>query len=451
MRDAEAPTPMSSANIDAPKGSTKAMVLFILVLVYTFNFIDRQILGILAGPIKAELHLDDEHLGWMSGPSFALFYTAMGIPIAWLADRYNRVAIVSISLATWSFFTALCGLTIVIAAWIAPYATSFMGVTMAFWILFLARVGVGVGEAGGVAPSYSLIADYFPPAERARALSIFSFGIPIGSALGVLFGGLLAAKIHWTWAFIIVGGAGFFLAPLMWWLVKEPKRGQLDTPGVKPEAPPFTSVLKELSAKPSFWLLSFGASASSIMGYGLIFWLPSYFERSLGMPLIDRSYYYAAILFIGGVAGIWLGGWLADKLGQANKTVYALAPAVAFILTAPLYVAAVNTQDWALAFVLFMIPQALALVWIGPVVAGVQGLVRPGARALASAIFLFINNLIGIGLGSLLIGMISKSFAAAYGAESLRMAILYCLGFYVVAAVLMLLAARTINRDWNKA
>lgn len=451
MRDAVAPTPASGAPSDAPSSATKTTVLFILVLVYTFNFIDRQILGILAGPIKQELHLDDGHLGWMSGPAFALFYTALGIPIAWLADRYNRVAIVSISLATWSFFTALCGLTIVITAWLAPYATSFLGVTMAFWVLFFARVGVGVGEAGGVAPSYSLIADYFPPSERARALSIFSFGIPIGSALGVLFGGLLAAKIHWTWAFIIVGAAGIVLAPLMWWLVKEPKRGQFDGQGAKPEAPAFTTVLKELSGKPSFWFLSFGASASSIMGYGLIFWLPSYFERSLAMPLVERSYYYAAILFLGGVAGIWLGGWLADKLGQAKRTIYALAPAIAFILTAPLYVAAVNTQDWVLAFVLFLIPQALALVWIGPVVAGVQGLVQPGARALASAMFLFINNLIGIGLGSLLIGLISKSLAAAYGAESLRMAIQYCLGFYVIAAVLMLLAARTIDRDWAKA
>jgi MFS family permease len=440
------------ASADAPSARTKAYVLFVLVLVYTFNFIDRQILGILAGPIKAELNLNDAHLGWMSGPAFALFYTALGIPIAWLADRANRVAIVSVSLATWSFFTALCGATVVVTAWLAPHATSLFGVTMAFWVLFLARVGVGVGEAGGVAPSYSLISDYFPPEERARALAIFSFGIPIGSSLGVLFGGLLAAKIHWTWAFVIVGGVGFLLAPLMWWTVKEPLRGRFDSSAAKAaQSPSFGAVLKELSTKPSFWLLSFGASASSIMGYGLIFWLPSYLERSLHMGLVDRSYYYAAILFFGGVAGIWLGGWLADKLGQARKAVFALAPAFAFLLTAPLYVAAVMTTDWALAFGLFLIPQALALVWIGPVIAGVQGLVQPRARALASAIFLFINNLIGIGLGSLLIGAISEALKASYGADSLRMAILYCLGFYLVAAALMFLAARTIGRDWAKA
>lgn len=417
-----------------PTGGTKAWVLFVLILVYTFNFIDRQIIGILAEPIKKELMLDDTQLGLMGGLAFALFYTALGIPIAWLADRRNRVAIVSISLAIWSAFTALCG---------------FAG---NFWQLFLARVGVGVGEAGGVAPSYSLIADYFPPKERARALAAFSFGIPIGSAAGVLFGGLIAAHIDWRWAFVIVGVAGLALAPLMWFTVKEPMRGRYDAPSAAPQpAPAIGAVLKELSGKPSFWLMSFGASASSIMGYGLIFWLPSFFARSFGLELEQRAWYYAAIIFFGGVVGIWMGGWLADKLGQAKKSMFALVPAVAFCLAAPAYAIGVMNNDLALGFVLFVIPQALSLVWIGPVLAGVQGLVQPQARAVASAIFLFINNLIGIGLGTLLMGRISDALKTVYGDESLRMAILYCTGFYLVAAVLMLLAARTLGRDWAKA
>lgn len=414
--------------------ATKAYVLFILILVYTFNFIDRQIIGILAGPIKAELGLSDTELGLMGGLAFALFYTALGIPIAWLADRRNRVAIVSVSLAVWSAFTALCG---------------FAG---NFWQLFLARVGVGVGEAGGVAPSYSLIADYFPPKERARALAAFSFGIPIGSALGVLFGGLIAAHIDWRWAFIIVGCAGVLLAPLMWFTVKEPVRGRFDPQTATPQpAPPISAVLKEISTKPSFWLMSFGASASSVMGYGLIFWLPSFFERSFGLGLADRAWYYAGILLFGGVIGIWMGGWLADKLGQAKKSMYALVPATAFILAAPAYALGVMTNDLVMGFFLFLIPQALSLVWIGPVLAGVQGLVQPRARAVASAIFLFINNLIGIGLGTLLMGRISDALRSVYGDESLRMAILYCTGFYVLAAVLMLLASRTLKRDWAQA
>lgn len=429
MTDAPSTEAVREAAGDPP--ATKAYVLFILILVYTFNFIDRQIIGILAGPIKAELGLNDTQLGLMGGLAFALFYTALGIPIAWLADRRNRVAIVSISLAVWSAFTAVCGLA------------------SNFWQLFLARVGVGVGEAGGVAPSYSLIADYFPPKERARALAAFSFGIPIGSALGVLFGGLIAAHIDWRWAFIIVGFAGVLLAPLMWFTVKEPMRGRFDPQTATPQpAPAIGAVLKELSKKPSFWLMSFGASASSVMGYGLIFWLPSFFERSFGLALADRAVYYAGILFFGGVVGIWMGGWLADKLGQAKKSMYALVPAFAFILAAPAYAFGVMTNDLVLGFFLFLAPQALSLVWIGPVLAGVQGLVQPRARAVASAIFLFINNLIGIGLGTLLMGRISDALRAVYGDESLRMAILYCTGFYVLAAVLMLLAARTLKRDW---
>jgi predicted MFS family arabinose efflux permease len=428
----KAPVDQGADPNDAP--TNKAYVLFVLILVYTFNFIDRQIIGILAGPIKAELNLDDTQLGLMGGLAFALFYTALGVPIAWLADRRNRVAIVSISLAVWSAFTAVCGLA------------------GNFWQLFLARVGVGVGEAGGVAPSYSLIADYFPPQERARALAAFSFGIPIGSALGVLFGGLIAAHIDWRWAFIIVGFAGLLLAPLMWFTVKEPVRGRYDPKTATPQpAPAIGAVLKELAAKPSFWLLSFGASASSIMGYGLIFWLPSFFERSFGLSLESRAWYYAAIIFFGGVAGIWLGGWLADKLGQAKRSRYALVPAGAFILAAPAYAIGVMTNDLVIGFVLFLIPQALSLVWIGPVVAGVQGLVQPRARAVASALFLFINNLIGIGLGTLLMGRISDALRAVYGNESLRMAIFYCTGFYVLAAVLMLLASRYLDRDWAKA
>jgi MFS family permease len=234
--------------------------------------------------------------------------------------------------------------------------------------------------------------------------------------------------------------------------VKEPVRGRYDPKTSAPrEAPAIGAVVRELAGKPSFWLMSFGASASSIMGYGLIFWLPSFFERSFGLNLETRAWYYAAIIFFGGVAGIWLGGWLADKLGQARKSMFALVPAAAFILAAPAYAVGVMTNDLVIGFVLFLIPQALSLVWIGPVVAGVQGLVQPNARAVASALFLFINNLIGIGLGTLLMGRISDALRAVYGEESLRMAILYCTAFYVVAAVLMLLAARHLPKDWAKA
>ncbi len=274
-------------------------VLAMLVLVYTFNFIDRQIVGILAVPIKADLGLSDTQLGLMGGLAFALFYTLLGIPIAVLADRRNRSVIVTVALVLWSAMTAACGLA------------------QSFWQLFFARLGVGVGEAGGVAPCYSLVADYFPSGQRARALAVYSFGVPIGSALGILFGGFIASHIDWRAAFMIVGAAGLLVAPLFKIVVREPQRGRFDAPQAWPPAPAgIGAVVRVLARKPSFWGLSLGASASSMMGYGLFFWLPSFLVRSYGLSLLDASLYFGAILLIGGIAGLWLGGSLADRLGR---------------------------------------------------------------------------------------------------------------------------------------
>lgn len=427
----------------------RAWVLFILVVVYTFNFIDRQIVGILAVPIKEELALTDTQLSLMGGLAFALFYTFLGIPIAWLADRKNRVWIMTAALTIWSAMTALCG-----------FAQNF-------WQLFAARLGVGVGEAGGVAPAYSLIADYFPPEKRSRALSIYSFGIPIGSALGILLGGVLTSYLDWRAAFIIVGLAGVAIAPVFRLTLREPKRGGLDGTGVATAPAPIKDVVRTLVRKPSFWGLSLGAASSSMMGYGLIFWLPSFFVRSYGAdlpgffawmpaalvpdgagPLLFASYFYAAILLVGGIAGIWLGGVLADRYGPGRKGAYAMVPAVAFIATIPFFVIGVLSTSLTLSFLVFMVPTALSLVWLGPVLSAFQHLVTPNMRATASAVFLFVNNLIGIGLGNLAIGAISDGLAAQFGDESLRYAILAGTVFYVLAATLLLVTAPRLKKDW---
>ncbi len=429
---ADAATKPAAAGELAETSNYRFYVLFILFLVYTFNFIDRQIIGILAGPIKAELGLTDTQLGLMGGLAFALFYTGLGIPIALLADRYSRVKIVTISLAVWSGFTALCG------------------TAHGFWQLFLYRVGVGVGEAGGVAPSYSLISDYFPPKERARAFAVFSFGIPVGSAAGILFGGLIAAHVDWRAAFVACGLAGLLLAPLMWMTVREPARGRYDPPAPKTAPAPIGLVLRTLATKPSFWLIAFGASASSIMGYGLIFWLPSFLDRSFGMPLVDRSIYYSAIVFFGGLVGIWMGGYLGDRLGQSSKAAYALVPATAFVLCVPFYAVGVMSPSLLLTFFMFLIPAALSLVWLGPVITTIQQLVAPTMRATASAIFLFINNLIGIGFGTVFLGLLSDILVPRFGTESLRYSILVGLSFYMLAAILFFLASRRLERDWHR-
>lgn len=410
----------------------RAYVLLILVLVYTFNFIDRQIVGILAVPIKDDLGLTDTQLGLMGGLAFALFYTGLGIPVALLADRVSRTWIMTIALTLWSAMTAVCGLA------------------QNFWQLFLARLGVGVGEAGGVAPAYSLIADYFPPAQRARALSIYSFGIPIGSAAGIVFGGLIASAIDWRVAFFIVGLAGIVLAPIFRLTVPEPERGRFDGGGgARLVSPRFAEIVRHLARKPSFWTLSLGAACSSMMGYGLFFWLPSFFVRSYGLTLLEASLFFGAILLIGGLAGIWAGGWLADRFGRANRAAYALIPAIAFFATVPFYILGVLSPTLVLSFFLLIVPQALGLAWLGPVIAAIQHLVPPTMRATASAVFLFINNLIGIGLGTVAIGLLSDALTDRFGENALRYSILAGTSFYLFAAGLFLLTTRTLQRDWE--
>jgi predicted MFS family arabinose efflux permease len=226
----------------------RAYVLCMLVLVYTFNFIDRQIVGILAIPIKEDLGLTDTQLGLMGGLAFALLYTTLAIPIAMAADRMSRTWIMTGALVVWSGMTALCG------------------TAQNFWQLFFARVGVGIGEAGGVAPAYSLISDFFPPNQRARALSVFSFGIPIGSALGIVFGGIIATLVDWRFAFLVVGVAGIVLAPIFRATVREPVRGAFDVGGSQSGAASLTEIMRVLLRKPSFWGLSLGASFSSMIG-----------------------------------------------------------------------------------------------------------------------------------------------------------------------------------------
>lgn len=401
-------------------------VLAMLLAVYVFNFVDRQILSILAGPIQADLRLDDAQMGLLGGLAFALLYSTMAVPLAWLADRTGRGRVIAASLALWSLFTAACGL-----------ATGF-------WALFLARVGVGIGEAGGVAPSYAVIADRFPGQRRAFALSVYSLGIPLGSALGVLAGGYIAAKVDWRVAFFAVGAAGLVLAPLVRLVVRDPPQPAA-TAG---DHPRFAAVAATLAAKPAFWLLACGAASSSMLGYGLMFWLPSLLQRSFGLSLIATSWFIGAVLLLGGVSGMLLGGRVADRLGGRDRAWFAWVPALAFVVAVPLFAAGITSASAAAAFALFLVPQALAYVWLGPVLSAVQHLVVPAARATASALFLLINNLIGLGGGIYALGALSRALTPVYGAEALRWSMLWALALYLLAALLLALAGRSLRRDW---
>jgi len=399
--------------------------LAMLLLVYTFNFVDRQILGILASAIKTDLQLSDKQLGLLGGLAFALLYSTLAIPLAWLADRTSRTWVITLSLAVWSLFTGLCG-----------FATGFGQ-------LFAARIGVGVGEAGGIAPSYAVIADMFPPRSRARALAVYSLGIPLGSAAGVMLGGYIAARVDWRTAFFVVGGAGVLLAPLFRLVVREPVR---DAPLA--DRAPVGRVFAILAAKPSFWLLALGAASSSMLGYGLAFWLPSLLTRSFHLDLVETAQFYGAVLLIGGVPGILLGGVIGDRLGGRDRAIYARAPAVAFLVAVPLFAAGILSHSTAAAFLLFLIPQALVYLWLAPVVTAVQHLVPAHMRATASASFLLINNLIGLGAGSFALGAVSDGLAARFGDEALRYAMLGGLSLYLLAGVLMWFASKPLRSDW---
>jgi len=426
---------MATRPLETKAGATSgARILAILLLAYIFNFIDRQIIGVLAVPIKAELGLSDRQLGLMGGIAFALFYSGLAIPIAWLADRRSRVNIIAVSVALWSAFTALCGLA------------------QNFWHLFLARMGVGIGEAGGVAPSYALISDFYPKERRARALAFFSLGIPIGSALGVFFGGWIASHLDWRSAFLIVGLAGLPAALLVKLGIPEPVRGGFDSADGRASepAPPFATVAAALARTPSFWLLSFGAASGSILGYGLIFWLPSFFSRSFGLELTQVGWFYGSIVLVGGVAGTWLGGWLGDRTGPGRPASYALIPAVCFLIAAPCFALGLFAPSLVVGWLLFAFGQMLALAWLGPVIAAVQHIVPPNMRATASASFLFINNLIGIGFGIFFLGFMSDRMTAAHGEDSLRYSILYGLAFYLLSALIYFLAAPRLKRDWHR-
>ena len=400
------------------------LVLALLLIAYIFNFLDRQIVGILGPSIQAELHLSNAEFGAIGGTAFALLYAALGIPLAYLADRTSRSALVAGSLGVWSAFSALCG------------------AVTGYWTLFLCRLGVGVGEAGGVAPSYALIADYFPPEKRARALAIFSLGVPIGLGAGSFIGVRLAALFGWRETFAILGIAGLLLAPFLRFVVRDP-RGTSSSSQV-----PLPTVFPMLARKPAFWLLAFAASASSLCGYGLALWTPKVMMLSFGLDLVATGNFLASLWLIGGCAGVFAGGWLADRLGSADRGWYARLPAIAWILSIPAWGFGLFASNLWIAWPLLLVGSGINILWLGPIITAVQHLVPRPMRATASASFLLINNLIGLGVGPWLIGRLSDGLNADYGANALRDAAVLCLGFYLLAAILALFSIRSLKTSW---
>ena len=394
---------------------------------------DRQLFAVLQESIRADLNLSDSQLALLGGTMFAIFYATMGIPIAWMADRTNRVRLIAIACAVWSLFTALSGL-----------ATNF--VQMA-----LARIGVATGEAGGVAPSYSVISDYFPPSNRGAAIGVFTIGAPLGLAAGTLLGGWIADALSWRWAFILLGLPGVLLALGLWVLVKEPKRGRFDPPdqAAAPAPKPLQAVGVVFSS-PSLLLLTLGAAATSFAGYGLYQWIPSFLQRSQGLSL-EEVRTLLSPLFLLGIVGAVAGGWIADRLGRTRPSAYALVPAVTIAAGAPLFLAAMLVTDGRTSLMLLALPIMLGYAWLGPGLAAAQTLTRPAMRATVAAVIGFFNNLIGIGLGPLFIGAISDALAPSLGpGEALRLALACGVAVFLLAAGLFAAAAFTLKRDLDR-
>ena len=403
-------------------------VLVILTLVYTFNFIDRQILVILQEPIKLELGLSDAQLGLLTGFSFALVYVTAGIPIAWLADRSNRRNIVAASLAFWSAMTALSGLV------------------QNFGQLLAARLGVGIGEAGGSPPSHSMISDYFPPQNRGTALSFYSMGIYVGILFGYAAGGWIAENFGWRTAFFLVGIPGIAYAVLVLWVVKEPRRGRWDEGGTPPKSS-FKQTWDCLRQRPTFWWISIGCAFSAFISYGNGNFMPSFLIRSHGMSLTEVGLALGLIAGISGAIGTFLGGFLADKLGVRDVRWYLWIPMLGGLGSLlPAYYTLLG--DNKTLIIAAMVPsQILSTIYLGPCIATCHNLVSPGMRAMASAILFFVLNMIGLGLGPLTVGLLSDTFAVPFGEENLRYAMLTTLSISLIGVFFLWQGVSRLKAD----
>ncbi|MCC5887251.1 MAG: MFS transporter [Gammaproteobacteria bacterium] len=431
---AAAPAAGTGAQADPAEFSRgyRHYVLGVLLFVYAINILDRQILGILMEPIRLELDLNDTQLGFLSGIAFALFYATLGIPIARLADRTSRTGVIAICVAAWSAMTAVCGLA------------------QNFWQLLAARIGVAVGEAGGSPPSHSLLADYFKEHERATALGIFSIGGPLGVMIGLFVGGWMNEWVGWRWTFVLVGLPGVLVALVVWLTVREPPKGVLDGQA-PPEQSSVTEVFRFMWSQRAFRLMALGASLQAFVGYGLVQWYPVFFIRVHGMGTGELGTWLALIFGIGGGIGTFFGGYLADRLAHRTRRWYLWLPMIGTALGTPFYLGVFFSPTAAGAFLFLMIPAVLANCFLGPVFSSTQGLVPAHMRATAAAVLLFIINIIGLGLGPQIVGLLSDLLRPAFDVDSIRYALFLVSLVTLAGAALFWMAARTLEADLDRA
>jgi MFS family permease len=424
----------AAAMTDAKTASGyRYVVVWLLVIVYTLNFLDRQLVAVLAEPIRKDLNLTDTQLGMLGGIYFAAFYTFFGIPVGWLADRTKRIWIMSGACALWSLFTMGCGL-----------ASNFVQ-------LAIMRMGVGIGEAGGSPPSYSLISDYFPPKERGSGLAIYSLGVPLGSMLGTAIGAGIAAQYGWRAAFLAVGAPGVLMALVILLVIREPKRGGLDAyadgqAGHEPP-PPLLKAIGAFFSNRTLVLTAISAGLSAFVGYAGLNWNVPFLMRVKGMSLAEVAAYYSLVLGITGVIGTFMAGWLADKLGHIDRRWYAWIPAAAFTITIPFWGLILWAPSWQLSLAFIAVPALLNNMYLAPALAVVQNAVPPARRTISGAMLLFVLNLVGLGGGPLFVGRISDLAKPEWGDRSLAVGFAALIPVVVITILMHLAAAASIGRD----
>jgi len=435
-----------------PSRARARVVLAVLFVVYVFNFIDRQILSILIGPIQKDLGVSDTAVGLLSGFTFAIFYTLAGIPIARFSDRGSRRGVIAVCLTLWSVMTAATGLA------------------QSFWQLALARVGVGVGEAGGSPPSHSLLSDYFPPERRATALALYANGIYVGAGLAYLLGGWVVTHFDWRTAYFGVGLAGLPLALLVRATVREVPRGlweqraKLETragldpredsrarTGAAPAQPGFRAAVRELFAKRSFGWLVTAACCQSLAGYGILTWGAEFLARVHGLSRMEIGAWMGPIILVGGCTGVSLGGWLADRLGARDPRWFLRLPALVAVASLPFAALFLLLPTPVAALVAFIPYYAISNMYVGPLWSTAQNLARPELRATASALLLFILNLVGLGLGPLAVGALNDLLAPSYGQGAIRWSLLAVVLSGGFASVFYWQASRHLVADLRSA
>lgn len=412
-----------AAGVTTRVGARAWIALSGLCLVYLLNFLDRQLLSILAKPIQDTLHITDSQLGRLGGLYFALFYCLISIPVGWLADKSNRVRVLSLACGLWSLATMACGFS-------ANYPQ-----------LAVSRMAVGVGEAGGVPPSYAIITDYFPPGRRTTALSLYNLGPPFGQALGVAFGASIAAIYSWRLAFIVLGGAGVLAALGVLGFVREPVRGGLDgAAGAAPKAS-FGSTVKMFVSSRPLVLVSLACGATQIVTYGAGNFSTLYLMRELGMTLQQVALWVALTTAVCMGGGIYVSGRVVDHFIRRSRRAYALAPAISLTLAAPLFVAFAFAPTWPVALLFYAGPMFLNYFYLSSAVAFVHDEVAPNQRVLSGALLLLVMNLVGMGVGPTFVGWASDQFRAVHPHNSLQLAFLCLVPVYVLAIALFVALA----------